>query len=119
MEKLRVADLNLLIDYKYDTMKKQCPPYKADFEKPNLTINIPKEEIIRLQKENPLLSCDDVEYVYTGAAFYEALLHFNGFMLHSSGIVKDGRAYLQTQVRENQHIQVFGRSILVKMRQKS
>ena len=94
MEKLRVADLNLLIDYKYDTMKKQCPPYKADFEKPNLTINIPKEEIIRLQKENPLLSCDDVEYVYTGAAFYEALLHFNGFMLHSSGIVKDGRAYL-------------------------
>ena len=94
MEKLRVADLNLIIDYKYDTMKKQCPPYKADFEKPNLTINIPKEEIIRLQKENPLLSCDDVEYVYTGAAFYEALLHFNGFMLHSSGIVKDGRAYL-------------------------
>ena len=79
MEKLRVADLNLLIDYKYDTMKKQCPPYKADFEKPNLTINIPKEEIIRLQKENPLLSCDDVEYVYTGAAFYEALLHFQWF----------------------------------------
>lgn len=88
MEKLRVADLNLLIDYKYDTMKKQCPPYKANFEKPNLTINIPKEEIIRLQKENPLLSCDDVEYVYTGAAFYEALLHFNGFMLHSSRYCK-------------------------------
>lgn len=51
MEKLRVADLNLLIDYKYDTMKKQCPPYKADFEKPNLIINIPKEEIIRLQRK--------------------------------------------------------------------
>ena len=53
---------------------------KLTLKKPNLTINIPKEEIIRLQKENPLLSCDDVEYVYTGAAFYEALLHFNGFM---------------------------------------
>ena len=118
MEKLRVADLNLLIDYKYDTMKKQCPPYKANFEKPNLTINIPKEEIIRLQKENPLLSCDDVEYVYTGAAFYEALLHFNGFMLHSSGI-GEPIYFLQTQVQENQHIQVFGRSTLAKMRRKS
>lgn len=94
MEKLRVADLNLLINYKYDTMKKQCPDYKAEFEKPNLSINIPDEEIQRLQGENPCLSCNDVEYVYTGAAFYEALLHFDGFMLHSSGVVKDGYAYL-------------------------
>ncbi len=94
MHKLRVADINLLIDYKYDTMIKQAAFYKADFDKPDVTIDIPSENYDLWSKESPHLSMNDIEYIYTGAAFYEALLHFNGFMLHSSGVVKDGYAYL-------------------------
>ncbi len=94
MHKLRVADINLLIKYKYDTMLKQGAFYEADFEKPNVTIDIPDEMLEQWHKESPHLTIDDIEYVYTGASFYEALLHFNGFMLHSSGVVKDGYAYL-------------------------
>ncbi len=94
MEKLRVADINLNIEYKYDTMIKQCEAYKYEFEKPNVTVGIDDETLERLHKDSPHLTLDDLEYVFTGAAFYEALLHFNGFMLHSSGVVKDGYAYL-------------------------
>lgn len=94
MYQLRVADINLNIEYKYETMLKQAEPYKFDFEKPNCTVSVSDESIDIIQKENPHLSKSDIEYIYTGAAFYEALLHFNGFMLHSSGVVKDGYAYL-------------------------
>ena len=94
MYKIRVADINLEIEYKYPTMLKQAEAYKADFEKTNVRISIPEEDLKRLQKENPHLTMDDVEYIFTGAAFYEALLEFKGFMLHSSGVCMDGYAYL-------------------------
>ena len=35
-----------------------------------------------------------MEYIFTGAAFYEELLGFNGIMLHSSAVVLDNKAYL-------------------------
>jgi len=94
MNKLRVADLDLLLGYKYPTMQKQAAAYLCDFEKPNITVNIPDEEIARLAAENPHLTQNDIEYIFTGAAFYEALLNFGGFMLHSSGVCVDGYAYL-------------------------
>lgn len=94
MEKLRVADIRVAIEYKYETMIKQCEAYKSDFEKPNVTIQLSDEYVKKLKEDSPYLSDNDLEYIFTGAAFYEALLHFKGFMLHSSGIVKDGYAYL-------------------------
>ncbi|MGN1317940.1 MAG: hypothetical protein ACI4VF_02920 [Lachnospirales bacterium] len=94
MERLRVADININIKYKYETMIKQCEAYKYDFDKPNVTIELKDEDIENIKKDSPHLSYSDIEYIFTGAAFYEALLHFNGFMLHSSGVVKDGYAYL-------------------------
>jgi hypothetical protein len=94
MEKLRVAGVNVEINYRYETMKKQCEAYKADFENANIKIDIPDEELAKYNEDAPNLTMNDMEYIYTGAAFYEAFLHFNGFMLHSSGICKDGYAYL-------------------------
>ncbi len=94
MYKLKVAELNLEIEYKYPTMIKQAEAYKADFERPNIRIEITDENLALMQRENPHLSLDDVEYIFTGGAFYEALLEFKGFMLHSSGVCVDGYAYL-------------------------
>jgi hypothetical protein len=94
MEKLRVADVNIDINYRYETMIKQCEAYKADFDKSNIKIDISDEELLNYQKDAPHLTLNDLEYIYTGAAFYEAFLYFNGFLLHSSGICKDGYAYL-------------------------
>lgn len=94
MYKLRVADVNVEIDYKYQTMIKQCKPYEYDFDRPNVRISISDEDLENYHKDAPHLELNDLEYIYTGAAFYEAFLHFKGFLLHSSGICKDGYAYL-------------------------
>ncbi len=94
MTKLKVAELNVLVDYKYPTLTKQAKPYIAEFEKPNISVAITEESFKELLAENPHLSEDDIEYIFTGAGFYEALLEFNGFMLHSSGVCVDGYAYL-------------------------
>ncbi len=94
MAKLKVAELNTLVEYRYPTMVKQAEFYKADFERPNITVSISDESMAELKAENPHLSEDDLEYIFTGAGFYEALLEFNGFMLHSSGVCVDGYAYL-------------------------
>lgn len=94
LKKLRVADLNVEIDLKYDKTIRQSEEYEADFDKANITINIPEEDFKFFKEDAPYLSDEDIEYIYTGAAFYEALLHFKGFMLHSSGVVVENNAYL-------------------------
>ena len=45
MYKLKVAELNLEIEYKYPTMIKQAEAYKADFERPNIRIEITDENL--------------------------------------------------------------------------
>jgi hypothetical protein len=94
MSKLRVADLNVDVEYKYPTLIKQAQPYITEFEKANMRVFVSDESLDLLAEENPHLTKDDLEYIYTGAGFYEALLDFDGFLLHSSGVCVDGYAYL-------------------------
>jgi len=49
-----------------------------------------------LQAAQPHLSDEDCEYLVTGGSFYRQLLNFDGMMLHSSAVVRDGKAYLFT-----------------------
>ena len=94
LKKLKVADVTLEIDLKYNKTIRQSKDYEAEFDKTNISIHIPDDNYAAFKNEAPYLSDEDIEYIYTGAAFYEALLHFNGFMLHSSGVVVDNYAYL-------------------------
>lgn len=94
LKKLKVADLNVKIELNHNRTISQSKDYETEFDNYNININIPDEEYEELKKEIDYLSDDDMEYIYTGAAFYEALLHFKGFMLHSSGVVVDNYAYL-------------------------
>lgn len=48
----------------------------------------------RKKKDYPMLSDDDGEYLATGANFYKQLLSFDGFQLHASAVVVEGRSYL-------------------------
>ena len=47
-----------------------------------------------MQERAPSLSLDDAEYLGTGAGFYKELLRFDGFRMHASAVVVDGKAYL-------------------------
>ena len=45
-------------------------------------------------QKNPHFSLEDCEYLSTGRSFYRQLAMFDGMMLHASGVVVDGKAYL-------------------------
>lgn len=53
-------------------------------------------ETEKLKNRFPYVSASDIEYVATARSFHDQLLRFNATMLHSSAVVKDGKAYLFT-----------------------
>ena len=91
----RIADITADIGYKYDTMKRHAEAYRVNENTlPDMTIYLSDAFIEQKQRENPHLTLDECEYIFTGNVFYTGLLHFGGFMLHSSAILTDGKAYL-------------------------
>ncbi len=91
----KIVDLYIDLGYKHDRLIHQAAAYKTDEnESPNITIYLSDKFIEDKQKENPHLTVEDCEYIWTGALFYDALINFNAFILHSSAVMIDGRAYL-------------------------
>ena len=74
---------------------RQAKSYMADFEgEPEITINLGRKFIGEKQKEHSHLSVEECEYIWTGFEFCKKLLSLSGFMLHSSAVCYEGRAYL-------------------------
>lgn len=92
--KYRIAELNVLITTENSTVLRQGEKYRLDFEgEPDIVIDIPEETIQNsLKKTNGTREIQ--EYLMIGSLFYRYLLLFDGFMMHSSAICYDGRAYL-------------------------
>lgn len=94
----KIAGLYVDLGYKYEYMTERAPAYKTDDEckRPHMTIHLPDELLEEKMKETEGMDMNLAEYLYTGAAFYTGLLQYGGFLLHSSAIVMDGKAYLFT-----------------------
>ncbi len=91
----KIVGLSVDMGYKYDRMKTQAAAYRTDEKaKPNITIYLSDKYIADKQAENPHLTLEQCEYIWTGAIFYDALINFGGFVLHASAVMVDGRAYL-------------------------
>lgn len=77
--------------------KKQAVPYLSDNQSENqnidVSINVTEERVLNVMKEHPELVQDDWEYMLTGSDFYNALIEYDGILLHSSCIVVDDKAY--------------------------
>ena len=87
----RVAGLTVAMDT-FGRTYRQAKPYLFDTESvPDIFIDT---DWHKTKIRYPHLSDEDCEYIVTGASFYRQLLSFNGFMLHSSAVVVDGKAYL-------------------------
>ncbi len=69
----------------------QAKPYLTAEGKPDIVI---QTNPVDMQKIESHLSLEDCEYILSGWEFYRKLIAFDGFMLHSSAVVVDGRAYL-------------------------
>ena len=86
----KIAGLTVEMDSFGRTLE-QAKPYLCEAVKPDIVI---RSDWQALQARQPHLSKDDCEYMYTGAVFYRELLQHGGFLLHSSSVVVDGKAYL-------------------------
>lgn len=75
--------------------KAQAQEYISDFsEEAELFIGLRDDFLEKKQQENPHLTKDECEYIFTGEFFCKNLISFGGFMLHASAVVYEGRAYL-------------------------
>ncbi len=77
------------------TTESRARDYLFDFDgNADFTISINKKAIKKLHEDNPHLSLDKCEYILTCIEFCDNLFAFDGFMLHASAVVLDGKAYL-------------------------
>ena len=96
MEQYRISDIEIKLECKEDgRIYRQARRYVSPGGKPCLMeINLGEDFLKERQKENPHLTYDECEYIWTGYEFCKGLLDFGGFMLHSSGVAYENKAYL-------------------------
>ena len=91
----KIAGLNVDMNPKYPRTLKQSEEYMTDSGKEaDIVINITDEYLKKIQDENQGFTLEDCEYMCLGCEFYEALLNFGGFMLHSSGVVYNNEGFV-------------------------
>lgn len=99
-EKYNIAGLKVLMTTYYEETYKRAEKYIAkdenwDEKEADIVIDLGNETYEKIYDEYmPYLNCEAIEYIYTGSYFHHLLLKYNGCMLHSSGVVVDGYAYL-------------------------
>lgn len=96
MLKYRIAELNVLMEARYEATLLQGEKYRHDFDgEPDFEIPaVPDDEIDALHNQNPLLSPSLCEYMLTGSIFYRHLLRHDGMMIHASAVAYRENAYL-------------------------
>ena len=90
-KKYRIAGLAVSMET-FGRTQKQAVPYLCDSEQAADIIVESNREAVK--NRFPDVSDDIAEYLSTGSSFYRQLLTYDGFMLHSSAVVVDGKAYL-------------------------
>jgi len=90
-KKYRIAGLVVSME-SFGRTQRQAVPYLCDSEQ--IADIIVKSNREAVKDRYPDVSDDIAEYLSTGSSFYRQLLTYDGFMLHSSAVVVDGKAYL-------------------------
>ncbi|MGN1051657.1 MAG: hypothetical protein ACI4QE_05095 [Acutalibacteraceae bacterium] len=95
MGKYKIADLVVEFTPLYEYTKELLVPYIYNgTESPVFKVFVSKEEIEAENKRNPHLEASMVEHILLCTRFFCYLIHFDGMVIHSSGIQYKGNAYL-------------------------
>ena len=86
----KIAGLTIEMD-SFGRTVEQAKPYLCDPAEPDIVI---QTDWKGFQERHPHLNDEDCEYLCSGGNFYRQLLKHDGFLLHSSAVVVDGKAYL-------------------------
>ncbi len=91
----KIAGITVDLGYKHEKLVNQAAAYRIEGDaEPDMTIYLSDNFLEKKKEQNPHLTIDECEYIFTSSIFYSGLLHFGGFMLHSSAVLMDGKAYL-------------------------
>lgn len=89
-----ICGLTVCADFQHKTMCERSAKYECEERTPDFTIPlVPESEYERLMS-NPGIDESSAENIFTADFFYTMLLRYGGFMLHSSAVEVDGKAYL-------------------------
>ena len=88
-----ICGLNVKADLRHGMVLPRAEKYLCPEAPADITLEYERPLIEDIMRRGSL-SEDSAENIATADAFYRALLRFDGFMLHSSAVEVDGRAYL-------------------------
>lgn len=92
MARCKIAGLQVDVFAEGRTWK-QLQPYLVDENGPaDMTVRCDARKVLEWNPE--LRDLDGAEYMGTGSVFAKAILKFDGFQLHSSAVMLNGKAYL-------------------------
>ena len=82
----------------YDHLKQRAEKYILSDRSasPDITLSVTPQDIEEYDRSRIVSSKAMSEYILCGADFYNKILDFEGFFLHSSAVELDGQAYLFT-----------------------
>ena len=90
-----IAGIFVDMNVRFPRLKRQSAAYEYNGDREtNIKIRLTDRFFNEKLAENPHLDYEMIEYIWMGSEFYNALLHFNGMLLHSSCVVYEGKAYL-------------------------
>ncbi|MBE7065426.1 MAG: hypothetical protein E7384_06410 [Ruminococcaceae bacterium] len=93
----KIADLNVLVTHSSEVLKRNGLKYENDFDgAADIEIKVSDSRIEKTLEINRTFDRDYAEYFLSGMDFYQKLISFEGFMLHSSCVAVDGKGYLFT-----------------------
>ena len=92
MARYRIADLLVEMDVSGRTKQQALPYLTEEAGKPDVVLSYDCEKMLR--KYPQLQDLDMAEYMTTGSLFAVEVLRFQGFQLHASAVMLDGKAYL-------------------------
>lgn len=83
------------MDLKYSMIRDRAEKYLTDYtDKPDILIDVSDDSFKELKEKAPHLSQAEEELILSTGVFYRHLLDYQGFMLHSSAVCVDNKAYL-------------------------
>lgn len=89
----KIAGITVNMNPKGDKLLRQAEAYLIENnEKADIHIDLEYEKLNEIKQDH--LSFEELEYIYAGFVFYNRLIDFDGFFLHSSAVSVDDRAYL-------------------------
>lgn len=95
MFRIKIAELVIRIDNKYEYVSRFCEQYKVDADREDFAVFATEEEILKEQAEGEIrFSLPYCESLCLYRAICLKLIAYDAFLMHSAALEMDGEAYV-------------------------